>query len=251
MADGLLPTDIDDNIPITHGLRRAQEVATRVSVIILVFNRDGLIATCVQSVQAQTLTDFEIIVVDDASTDRTSQVVEGLAAQDPRVRLLRCKRNIGPGMARNRGIASSKGAWVALLDSDDEYHPDRLRCLLEIAETTRADMIADNLWFRHGDPGHGDPGDALAAAFRASRNDSDQRCGICPPEHPVGERRRCPTYRVRISQAPDSKKFPYHLRYPIRRRSIFRGLPALPAVPDSGSTMDHRSIAPISLHRYR
>jgi GT2 family glycosyltransferase len=159
MADGLLPTDIDDNIPITHGLRRAQEVATRVSVIIPVFNRDGLIATCVQSVQAQTLTGFEIIVVDDASTDRTSQVVEGLAAQDPRVRLLRCKRNIGPGLARNRGIASSKGAWVALLDSDDEYHPDRLRCLLEIAETTRADMIADNLWFRHGDPGHGDPAD--------------------------------------------------------------------------------------------
>jgi glycosyl transferase family 2 len=152
-ANGLLPTAIDHCIAISHGLQRDEQVAPRVSVIIPVFNRDGLIAACVRSVQAQTLTDLEIIVIDDASTDRTAQVVAALAARDPRIRLVRCERNIGPGMARNLGIASSNGAWVALLDSDDEYHPDRLRCLLETAETTQADMIADNLWLCNGDPG--------------------------------------------------------------------------------------------------
>ena len=146
MTNGLLPMAVDNCIAISPGLQRDEHLVPRVSIIIPVFNRDELIVRCVQSVQAQTLTDLEIIVVDDASTDRTAQVVASLAARDPRIRLVRCERNIGPGMARNRGIASSSGAWVALLDSDDEYHPDRLRCLLETAETTQADMVADNLW---------------------------------------------------------------------------------------------------------
>ena len=115
-ANGLLPTDIDHCIAISQGLQRDEQVAPRVSVIIPVFNRDELIAACVRSVQAQTLTDLEIIVVDDASTDRTAQVVAALAARDPRIRLERCERNMGPGMARNGGsrhrMAHGSRCWT-------------------------------------------------------------------------------------------------------------------------------------------
>jgi hypothetical protein len=122
------------------------DVTPRVSVVIPVFNQAVLIAGCVRSVQSQTIEDVEIIVVDDASTDGTATTVAAMAVEDPRIRLFRCDRNKGPGAARNRGIEASVGAWVALLDADDEYHPDRLRCLLETALTGNADMVADNLW---------------------------------------------------------------------------------------------------------
>jgi GT2 family glycosyltransferase len=124
----------------------------RASVVIPVFNQESLITACVRSVQAQTITDIEIIVVDDASTDGTANTVAKLGAHDPRIRLVRCERNSGPGVARNRGIALSTGTWVALLDADDVYHPDRLRCLLETACATKADMVADNLWLCPTDP---------------------------------------------------------------------------------------------------
>ncbi len=84
--------------------------------------------------------------MDDASTDATATIVAAMAAEDPRIRLFRCNRNNGPGVARNRGIEASAGTWVALLDADDVYHPDRLRCLLETAHNGNADMVADNLW---------------------------------------------------------------------------------------------------------
>ncbi len=249
MTNGLLPMAIDNCIAISPGLQRDEHLVPRVSIIIPVFNRDELIVRCVQSVQAQTLTDLEIIVVDDASTDRTAQVVASLAARDPRIRLVRCERNIGPGMARNRGIASSSGAWVALLDSDDEYHPDRLRCLLETAETTQADMVADNLWLCTDNDEFGPR--THVAAFRAARHDSDQRRGVCPPEHPVRERKKRPSYRVWVSQTFDSKRLPDDLRYPLRRHPIFRRLSAVSSVPDGRSPMDHHSIAALSIHHHR
>ena len=84
--------------------------------------------------------------------DGTANTVATLSADDPRIHLVRCERNSGPGVARNRGIALSTGAWVALLDADDVYHPDRLRCLLETASATKADMVADNLWLCPTDP---------------------------------------------------------------------------------------------------
>jgi glycosyltransferase involved in cell wall biosynthesis len=129
-----------------QGRARTVEVAPCVSVVIPVFNQESLIAGCVRSVQSQTLREVEIIVVDDASTDATATIVAAMAAEDPRIRLFRCNRNNGPGVARNRGIEASAGTWVALLDADDVYHPDRLRCLLETAHNGNADMVADNLW---------------------------------------------------------------------------------------------------------
>ena len=96
------------------------------SVIIPVHDRAHLIARAVNSVLTQSLDDFEIIVVDDGSTDDPRSVVENIA--DPRIRFLR-KENGGGGSARNVGIDAARGHYVAFLDSDDEFLPNNLATL--------------------------------------------------------------------------------------------------------------------------
>ncbi len=95
-----------------------------VSVVIPTYNRSALLKQAVLSVLAQTYTDFEIIVVDDGSTDDTRQVVEGL--RDPRVRYV-WQQNQQRCVARNHGIREARGQWIAFLDSDDLWFPNRLR----------------------------------------------------------------------------------------------------------------------------
>ena len=96
----------------------------KVSVVIPTYNRADLLPRAVNSVLAQTFTDFELIIVDDASPDRTPQVAA--AFNDPRVRHVRHPRGKGPAGARNTGIAQSRGRYVAFLDDDDEFLPQKL-----------------------------------------------------------------------------------------------------------------------------
>jgi len=117
----------------------------RASIIIPAFNAESTIARALNSARFQSEGSLEIIVVDDASTDQPSAIVAGAAAIDPRVRLLCLPVNAGPGAARNRGIAIAKGAWIALLDADDSYHPERIEKLLDFAGQMGADMVADNI----------------------------------------------------------------------------------------------------------
>lgn len=116
-----------------------------VSVVIPAYNAAATIAAALASVQGQTERRLEILVVDDASTDSTVATVLDQAARDPRIRLIRLAINGGPAVARNRGIAEACGPWIALLDADDQYAPDRLATLLRFAETQGADMVADNV----------------------------------------------------------------------------------------------------------
>jgi len=94
----------------------------KVSVVIPTFNRSTYVCQAIDSVLAQSLQDLEIIVVDDGSTDDT---VDRLAAYENRVRTIQ-QRNAGPAMARNRGVISAAGEYVAFLDSDDLFYPDKL-----------------------------------------------------------------------------------------------------------------------------
>jgi glycosyltransferase involved in cell wall biosynthesis len=98
--------------------------APQVSVLIIVHNRAHTIGAAVRSVLAQTFSDFELIVVDDGSTDETTAVVEGFG--DPRLRLIRTSRNQGIPLARNRALSEARGRFIAWLDSDDLCHPERL-----------------------------------------------------------------------------------------------------------------------------
>lgn len=116
-----------------------------ISVIIASYNAADCLARAVTSVQRQSCQDFEILVVDDASTDDTVALARSLAAEDPRVRVLRQSSNQGPSAARNLGLGAATGTWVAVLDADDAMHPRRLEGLLDTAARTGADIVADNL----------------------------------------------------------------------------------------------------------
>jgi len=96
----------------------------RVTVFIPAYNREGYICTAINSMLAQQYTDFEILVVDDGSTDRTAERVD--AYGDPRVRLVRSEANLGIPASRNRGLELARGEYIALLDSDDYAYPNRL-----------------------------------------------------------------------------------------------------------------------------
>lgn len=125
----------------------------RVSICIASYNCRDHIEAALASALAQTLTDIEVIVVDDASSDDSAAVAARVAARDPRVRVDVMPENSGPGGARNRGIELARGRWFAVLDSDDLYHPERLERLVAEAEAADADAIADDLvLFTDGDP---------------------------------------------------------------------------------------------------
>lgn len=102
----------------------ASPVSGRVTVVVPAYNRAGFILRTLESVRNQTYRDLEILVVDDASTDDTEGVVAGIP--DERVRYVRHQENKGPSAARNTGICRATGEFVAFLDSDDEWVPDKL-----------------------------------------------------------------------------------------------------------------------------
>lgn len=116
----------------------------QVSVLIAAYNAEPFIMRAIESVRLQTFTDWEIVVVDDASTDRTVAVVEELVREDPRIRLLRQERNGGPGSARNSALDAARSEWIAILDADDAWRPERLERMLSVAQQTGAEFIADN-----------------------------------------------------------------------------------------------------------
>ena len=119
---------------------------SRVSILIPAWNAEATILRTLDSAQAQTVSDIEIIVIDDGSTDATVELVTIRALADPRIQLHQLKKNSGPAAARNVGIAHATGDWLALLDADDTISADRMERLLE-ASTPEDVLVADNLAF--------------------------------------------------------------------------------------------------------
>ena len=96
----------------------------KISVVIPTYNREELIARSIYSVLEQTYDNLEVIVVDDASTDHTKEVVKGI--KDKRVKYIQLKQNAGASNARNIGIEAAMGEYIAFQDSDDVFYPDKL-----------------------------------------------------------------------------------------------------------------------------
>jgi len=97
-----------------------------VSIVTPTYNAEGYLRATVVSVQAQEMADWELILVDDASTDGSVKVAGALAADDPRIHVIVLPGNAGPAVARNRGIATAQGRYIAFLDCDDLWMPDKL-----------------------------------------------------------------------------------------------------------------------------
>jgi glycosyltransferase involved in cell wall biosynthesis len=111
------------------------KVSPKVSIVINCFNQGHYLERCVDSVLAQTFTDFECLIVDDGSTDQTGLIAQELTKRDPRLRYLR-KENGGLPAARNYGVANTTGEWVQCLDADDWIHPEKTQRQLEQAQAS-------------------------------------------------------------------------------------------------------------------
>jgi succinoglycan biosynthesis protein ExoO len=109
------------------------------------YNSSRFLDAALNSVRNQTLEAIEIVVVDDASTDGSVGIARAHAAEDPRIRVIAAPVNAGPAAARNRALEIARGAWIAVFDSDDLMHPDRLQRLLGAALSQSADIVADDM----------------------------------------------------------------------------------------------------------
>ena len=118
-----------------------------VSVVVPAYNMERYVERAVVSALRQSLAEIEVLVVDDASQDGTAALVERLATTDPRVRLIRLAVNGGLSAARNAAIAEARGEWIAVLDADDWYAPERLEKLVAAGRARGADLVADNLHY--------------------------------------------------------------------------------------------------------
>lgn len=105
-----------------------------VSIVMPLYDAAPHVAEAVASVAAQSMTDWELLVVDDASTDGGAEVVERLAAGDERISLVRHPANRGAAAARNTATHRARGRWIAFLDADDIWDPPKLARLLAFAE---------------------------------------------------------------------------------------------------------------------
>jgi glycosyltransferase involved in cell wall biosynthesis len=108
------------------------------SVVVPTYNRAGRLGQAIESVLGQRLEDWELIIVDDASTDDTARVIS--TYHDRRIRCVRNERNIERSASRNRGIELARGRYVCFLDSDDYYLPNHLRVLRDAIATTQEEI---------------------------------------------------------------------------------------------------------------
>lgn len=118
-----------------------RQPSPRVSVLIPAYNAQRYLEQAVRSVQAQTVTDLEILILDDGSQDDTAKIAGKLMAEDKRIRLYQNGENRGTAQTRNRGLTLCRGTYIALLDSDDFWFPRKLEVQLELAERKQADLV--------------------------------------------------------------------------------------------------------------
>lgn len=114
------------------------------SIIVPVFNTEKYIDDCLNSFLNQTFQDFEVICIDDNSSDLSVEKVMSFAKKDERIKLIKHRKNKGPGAARNTGMKHAAGKYILFVDSDDWIHRETLEILQEKFENTKLDSI----WFK-------------------------------------------------------------------------------------------------------
>ena len=132
-STGIPESDSREPVRERSDVRRAR-MTPSVSVIITTHNRASSVGSAISSVLMQTRREIELLIIDDASTDETAEVVHSFG--DPRTIYLRNSVNMGPAMSRNRGIREALGEFVAFLDDDDEWLPEKLDRQLSLLEVS-------------------------------------------------------------------------------------------------------------------
>ena len=165
-----------------QGIRQeASWRAPMVSIIVPVYNVEAYLADCVGSIYAQTFEDYELLLMDDASTDGSGRLADELASRDPRARVVHHKTNQGHGTAgpvRNRGIRESIGKYIAFIDGDDWVEPDYLALLVAAAERNHADVVrvgAEKYYRKEDGEWRIEPNDAIVSKEAVLTSDRKQR----------------------------------------------------------------------------
>lgn len=128
-----------------------------ISIIIPVYKVEQYVERCIKCIQAQTYTNWEAIFVDDGSPDKSGEICEQYAKEDSRIRVVH-KKNAGVAAARNTGIISAKGEFIAFIDSDDYAHPQYLESLMNLHKRYDADLVIVGYELSYGsDIGDGKP----------------------------------------------------------------------------------------------
>lgn len=121
------------------------EQTPKISVLVPVYKAEETLDACVESILAQTLEDFELLLVDDESPDDCPALCDAWAARDPRIRALHPKKTgQGPSGARNAGLDAARGSWITMVDSDDTVAPDLFATLYGAAQQSGADLVICN-----------------------------------------------------------------------------------------------------------
>ena len=122
-----------------------------ISIIMAAYNAEKTIEQAINSVLSQTYPDFELLVVNDCSTDKTAMLAEAIVKKDDRVRLISNEKNSGVSYTRKHGLEEASGEWVAILDSDDAWAPEKLEKQINLQKKTNADLLFTGSAFMDAD----------------------------------------------------------------------------------------------------
>lgn len=124
---------------------KINDMNPKVSICVPVYNVEQYIERCINSIQNQTIKDIEIVVIDDCTPDHSMDLVENLAKDDARIRIVRHKDNLGLMCARRTGYLSAKGFYITFCDSDDTLPVNAIEILYNNAIKTNADIVSGNM----------------------------------------------------------------------------------------------------------
>lgn len=154
---------------------RAKPHRPTLSIVVPVYNVETYLEECLESILSQPFQDFEVVLVDDGSTDRSGEIAQRYAAANSKIVLL-SQVNAGLGAARNAGVRISRGQFLTFVDSDDALPPDAYSSMMQTLRRTGSDFVVGML--------KRDDGGRLFATPRMRANHRVERCGITVQEMP-------------------------------------------------------------------
>jgi succinoglycan biosynthesis protein ExoO len=139
-----VPPELREGIDFWISPTQTPRSPVAVTIVIPAYQAEATLGRAIESALGQTMPDIEVIVADDGSSDSSWAQIAGWLVRNPRMRALRNERNRGKSAVMNCAARFARGRWLAVLDADDWYHPDRLSALVAAGEKSQADMVADN-----------------------------------------------------------------------------------------------------------